>query len=137
MAAVVTAFIAYDPCSARVAPNLARVQPLRAAGPVSIGTPDEATRAFLIPPSTRVARGLTARMELLEIYFLACLAMFFPLLLIVVVLALNTSHPVPILAGFLAGGLVTTVCVGSAIVFAFQGRSFVSPAGRPPTGGSI
>ena len=70
-------------------------------------------------------------MELLEIYLLACLAMFFPLLLIVVVLALNTSHPVPILAGFLAGGLLTTVCVGSAIVFAFQGSSFVSGS-RPP-----
>jgi hypothetical protein len=69
--------------------------------------------------------------ELLEIYLLACLAMFFPLLLIVVVLALNTSKPVPILAGFLAGGLLTTICVGSAIVFAFQGTSFASGS-RPP-----
>jgi hypothetical protein len=70
-------------------------------------------------------------MELLEIYLLACLAMFFPLLLIVVVLALNTPRPVPILAGFLAGGLLTTISVGSAIVFAFQGSSFVSGS-RPP-----
>jgi hypothetical protein len=69
--------------------------------------------------------------ELVEIYFLACLAMFFPLLLIVVVLALNTAHPVPILTGFLAGGLLTTVSVGSAMVFAFQGSSFLSGS-RPP-----
>ncbi|HEX4518793.1 MAG TPA: GAP family protein [Gaiellaceae bacterium] len=70
-------------------------------------------------------------MELLEIYFLACLAMFFPLLLVVVVLALNTSKPVPILTGFLAGGLLTTISVGSAMVFAFQGSSFLSGS-RPP-----
>ncbi len=68
---------------------------------------------------------------LVEIYVLACLAMFFPLLLIVVVLALNTSKPEPILAGFLAGGLLTTITVGSTIVFAFEGSSFVTGS-RPP-----
>jgi hypothetical protein len=54
---------------------------------------------------------------LLEIFLLAVGSMFWPLLLVVVVLALNTAHPVKILSWFWLGGMLASVCVGSAIVF--------------------
>jgi hypothetical protein len=57
--------------------------------------------------------------------------MFWPTLIVIVVLALGVSHPVKILVWFLAGGLLTTVAVGIAVVFALQGASFMS--GSTPT----
>ena len=44
----------------------------------------------------------------------------------IVVLALRVDHPVKILVWFLAGGLLTTITIGIAVVFALQGTSFVS-----------
>jgi Sap, sulfolipid-1-addressing protein len=83
-----------------------------------------------LPGGQPAARSYSWAMALLEIFFIACGAMFFPLLLIVVVLALNTSRPVPILAWFLAGGLLTTITVGSAIVAAFKDSPhFSTPRG--------
>ena len=64
--------------------------------------------------------------DVLEIVLLAAASALWPLLLIVVVIALNSSNPVRILGWFLAGGLLTTLSVDSAIVFALQGSSFVS-----------
>jgi thiol:disulfide interchange protein len=57
--------------------------------------------------------------------------MFWPTLILIVVLALRISHPVKILVWFLLGGLLTTVTVGIAVVFALQGASFMS--GSKPT----
>jgi hypothetical protein len=65
-----------------------------------------------------------------EIFLLAVGSMFWPLLLAVDVLAFNTDRPVAILGGFLAGGLVTTVAVGSAIVFSLEDTSLVTSAKR-------
>jgi ATP/ADP translocase len=68
--------------------------------------------------------------ELLEIFLLALGSMFWPLLLVVVVIALKTSAPARILSWFYAGGMLTTISVGSAMVFAFQGTSFLSGSNR-------
>jgi hypothetical protein len=62
----------------------------------------------------------------LELLVLALASMFWPTLIVIVVLALRVSHPVKILVWFLAGGLLTTVGVGIAVVFALQGASFMS-----------
>jgi Sap, sulfolipid-1-addressing protein len=65
-----------------------------------------------------------------EIFLLAVGSMFWPLLLAVDVLAFKTDRPVAILSGFLTGGLITTVAVGSAIVFSLEGTSLVTSAKR-------
>jgi len=52
--------------------------------------------------------------------------MFWPLLLIVVVLALKASHPVRILCWFYIGAMITAVGVGAAIVFALQDTAVTS-----------
>ena len=67
----------------------------------------------------------------LELLVLALASMFWPTLIVIVVLALRVSHPVKILFWFLVGGLLTTVSVGIAVVFALQGASFMS--GSTPT----
>jgi hypothetical protein len=63
--------------------------------------------------------------DILEILFLGLASALWPLLLVVVVIALNTSRPMRILGWFLVGGLLTTISIDAAIVFALQGRSFV------------
>jgi hypothetical protein len=67
---------------------------------------------------------------LLEIFLIAVGSMFWPLLLVVVLLALNTPRPVPILAGFLAGGLLTTISIGAALVFTFDDTTVTSESGH-------
>lgn len=52
--------------------------------------------------------------------------MFWPLLLVVVLLALRTSHPLRILCSFWAGGMLTSVSVGAALVFALQDSALMS-----------
>jgi hypothetical protein len=61
--------------------------------------------------------------ELLEIFLLALVAMFFPALLAVVLIALRTDHPQRLLASFLAGGFLAATSVGIAIVFSLQDAS--------------
>ena len=71
----------------------------------------------------------------LELVLLAFASMFWPTLIVIVVLALRVSHPIKILAWFLAGGLLTTISVGIVIVFELQGSSLVSgssPSIDPP-----
>jgi len=63
-----------------------------------------------------------------EIFLLAVGSMFWPLLLAVDVVAFRTDRPVAILGGFLAGGLITTVAVGSAIVFSLENTSLATSA---------
>ena len=67
----------------------------------------------------------------LELLLLAFASMFWPTLIVIVVLALRVSQPVKILFWFLVGGLLTTVTVGIAVVFALQGASFMN--GSKPT----
>ncbi len=69
---------------------------------------------------------MTGPWALLEIFLLAAGSMFWPLLLVVVVLALRTSHPLRILCAFWAGGMLTSVSVGAALVFALQDSSLMS-----------
>ena len=57
----------------------------------------------------------------LELLLLAIASMFWPTLIVIVVVALRLEHPVKILFWFLVGGLLTTVTVGIITVFALQG----------------
>lgn len=68
---------------------------------------------------------------LLEIFVLAAGAMFWPFLLVVVVLSLRTSHPVKILAWFWAGGMLASVSVGVAIVFSLRGSDLMTRSKLP------
>jgi len=74
---------------------------------------------------------VTGPWPLLEIFLLAAGSMFWPLLLIVVVLALRTSHPLRILCAFWAGGMLTSVSVGAALVFALQDSALMSGSKLP------
>ena len=69
---------------------------------------------------------MTGPWALLEIFLLGVGSMFWPLLLVVVVLALRTDRPVKILCWFWAGGMLTSVSVGAALVFALQDSTFMS-----------
>jgi hypothetical protein len=64
-------------------------------------------------------------LDILEILLLGLASALWPLLLVIVVIALNTSRPVRILGWFLLGGLLTTISVDSALVFGLSGSSFV------------
>ena len=72
-------------------------------------------------------------MELLELTLLAIASAFWPILVVVDLIALRTPRPVPLLAWFLAGGLLTTISEGIVIVFALEGTSLGSS--RPSVGG--
>jgi hypothetical protein len=62
----------------------------------------------------------------LELLLLAIASMFWPTLIVIVVLALHSVQPVRILAGFLAGGLLTTIVLGTMLVFTLEGSSVFS-----------
>jgi hypothetical protein len=62
-------------------------------------------------------------MELLELTLLAVASAFWPVLVVVDLVALRTPRPVPLLAWFLAGGLLTTISEGVVIVFALEGTT--------------
>ena len=72
-------------------------------------------------------------MELLELTLLAIASAFWPVLVVVDLVALRASRPVPLLAWFLAGGLLTTISEGLAIVFLLEGTTVGSS--RPSVGG--
>jgi hypothetical protein len=57
---------------------------------------------------------------MLQILLLAVGSMFWPLLLVVVVVALESSRPMQILLWFYVGGFMTAVSVGAALVFVLQ-----------------
>ena len=61
--------------------------------------------------------------DVLEIIALALLAMFFPALLAVVLIALRSSRPSVLLASFFAGGFLAANTVGLVIVFSLQDAS--------------
>ena len=59
--------------------------------------------------------------------------MFWPLLLVVVVIALESSRPAHVLAFFYVGGFVTATGVGVAMVFVLQGSPLMTGS-RLPSG---
>ena len=65
-------------------------------------------------------------MELLELTLLAIASAFWPALVVVDLIALRTPQPVPLLAWFLAWGLLTTISEGLVIVFALEGTTLGS-----------
>src|SRR5215469_476159 len=65
-------------------------------------------------------------MELLELTLLAVASAFWPILVVVDLVALRTPRPVPLLAWFLAGGLMTTISEGLVIVFVLEGTTLGS-----------
>lgn len=65
-------------------------------------------------------------MELLELALLAIASAFWPVLVVVDLIALRTARPVPLLAWFLAGGLLTTIGEGLVIVFVLEGTTLGS-----------
>jgi hypothetical protein len=70
---------------------------------------------------------------LVRIAVLALASMFWPLLLIVVVMALQSSRPAHILVFFYAGGFLTATAVGAAMVFLLQGSPLMTGS-RLPSG---
>lgn len=62
----------------------------------------------------------------LDLLLLAVLSAFWPTLVLVDVLAFQTTRPEQILIGFLVGGLLTTVTIGSLLVVSLQGTSIGS-----------
>jgi hypothetical protein len=62
-------------------------------------------------------------MELLELALLAIASAFWPVLVVVDLVALRAPRPVPLLAWFLAGGLLTTISEGLVIVFVLEGTT--------------
>jgi uncharacterized membrane protein len=72
-------------------------------------------------------------MLLIRIAVLALASMFWPLLLVVVVLALESSRPAYVLVFFYAGGFLTATAVGIAMVFLLQGSPLMTGS-RLPSG---
>ena len=73
-------------------------------------------------------------MSLAEYLLLAVLSIVWPMLIAVVVVALRTPRPLPVLAALLAGGLLTTTVIGWVIVFSLQDAAFLQgsrPAANP------
>jgi Sap, sulfolipid-1-addressing protein len=74
-------------------------------------------------------------LALLNVALLAIACMFWPLLLVVVVIAFETSQPMRILVWFYLGGLLTTMAVGSALVFGLQDSPLMSGSRLPAAPG--
>jgi Sap, sulfolipid-1-addressing protein len=64
--------------------------------------------------------------ELFELVLLGILSAFWPTLVLVDVLAFQTPKPERILMAFLAGGLISTVTVGTVLVLRLQGTSLMT-----------
>jgi MYXO-CTERM domain-containing protein len=76
-------------------------------------------------------------LPLLEIFLLAIASMLWPLLLVVVVIALSTTQPARILGWFWAGGMLTTVAVGSVLVFVLQDSPLMHAHNKLPSAPEI
>jgi hypothetical protein len=62
----------------------------------------------------------------LELFGLAVVSAFWPTLVLVDVLAFQTAKPERVLVAFLAGGLVTTLTIGSLIIFELRRSELVT-----------
>jgi hypothetical protein len=58
-----------------------------------------------------------------ELLLLAIASAFWPILLVVVIISLRASRPILLLVSFLAGGLLTTMAIGLAVIYALEGSS--------------
>ena len=87
------------------------------------------------PSGSRQLSG--QRLPLLEIFLLAAASMLWPLLLVVVVIALSTTQPARILGWFWAGGMLTTVAVGSVLVFVLQDSPLMHAHNKLPSAPEI
>ncbi len=70
-------------------------------------------------------------MALLRIAVLAVASMFWPLLLVVVVIALESSRPARVLLAFYSGGFLTATTVGVAMVFALEDSPLMTGSRLP------
>ena len=70
-------------------------------------------------------------MALLQVVLLAVGSMFWPLLLVVVVIAFESSRPAEILVWFYVGGFITATSVGAGLVFALEDSALVSGSRLP------
>jgi Sap, sulfolipid-1-addressing protein len=68
-----------------------------------------------------------------EIVFLAVLSAFYPVLLVIDLVAFQARNPARLLASFLAGGLVTTLVVGVSVVSALQHTALISHGDKQNT----
>lgn len=68
-----------------------------------------------------------------DLLLLALLSAFWPTLIVVDVLAFQTGSPERILLAFLAGGLLTTVTIGTVLVVSFDNSQFGSSSQRSST----
>src|SRR5215472_14288526 len=76
-------------------------------------------------------------MELVELALLAFASAFWPILVVVDLVALRTPRPAPLLAWFLAGGLLTTISEGLVIVFVLEGTTLGSSRSRVGGWGNV
>jgi Sap, sulfolipid-1-addressing protein len=67
----------------------------------------------------------------LHVLLLAVGSMFWPLLLVVVVVALEASQPAKILVWFYLGGFISAVSVGAALVFGLQDSPLMTGSRLP------
>ncbi len=70
-------------------------------------------------------------MLLLRIFGLAVAAMFWPFLLVVVVIALKSESPLRVLLAFYVGGYVTAALIGALLVFGLEASPLMTGAVLP------
>jgi len=75
-------------------------------------------------------------MDILEIALLAIGSAFWPILIVVDLVAFRTPRPAALLGWFLAAGLLTTISEGLLIVFVLEGTRLASRTDRT-VGGSV
>jgi Sap, sulfolipid-1-addressing protein len=68
-----------------------------------------------------------------EIFFLAVLSAFYPVLLVIDLVAFQARKPARLLASFLVGGLLTTLVVGVSLVSALQHTALISHGEKQST----
>jgi hypothetical protein len=65
---------------------------------------------------------------LAELLLLAFASIFWPILLVVAIVALRAPNTARLLLAFLAGGLLTTITVGLVVIYALEGSKLVTNA---------
>lgn len=70
-------------------------------------------------------------MLLLRIFGLAVASMFWPFLLVVVVIALQSERPLRVLLAFYVGGYVTSALIGALLVFGLEASPLMTGSALP------
>src|SRR4249920_932250 len=68
-----------------------------------------------------------------EIILLACGSALYPILLAAVIVMLAAPRPLPLLGAYLAGGVITTVALGIAILYLLDRSGAVSSSNEKTT----